>query len=445
MSSKRVFFIFIFLTFIFPCRAFPEESSFQFTDADKILVIAPHPDDEALGLGGLIQSAKAANAKIKVIYLTNGESNEVSALFYQKRPLLLRSDFLKSGLIRKNEAIEAMTNLGMSSEDLIFFGYPDGGTLNIWIKHWGPVKAFRSFFTRINKVPYLDEFSYGHNYKGDEVVHDFEKVFLSFGPTHIFVTAPFDLNSDHQAAYLYSEVALLNLGEQLKPAPQVHLYLIHAHRWPNPRKYLPNEPLPVPAHIDWQNQVRWNSFSLNTKQVAVKKELILKYKSQIAYKKNFLLSFARANELFFEYPRERLLVEPADPNPVERGAKNGNVIYRVIGKELWLEVPLTNTLDEMGILSAYVFSYRKGFLFSEMPKLTFKLFGNKMFVYDGFHAVYNPSIVYKLDNQHLWIRIPLAYLKNPDILFVSTRNAKQELTLDFGSWKELEITNQSQT
>ncbi len=435
---KKTSLLFLLVGLIFPSRVGDAETLPKFTENDRILVIAPHPDDEALGLGGAIQSAKAANAKIKVLYLTNGESNEISALFYQKRPLLLRSDFLKSGLTRKNEALEAMTFLGLAPEDLVFFGYPDGGALSIWTKHWGHAKPFHSFFTRINKVPYRDEFAYGHYYKGDDIIHDFEKILLAFTPTHIFVTAPFDLNPDHQAAYLYLKVALLDVIEQLEPAPQVRLYLVHAHQWPNPKKYLPEKPLPVPSHIDWQDQIRWMVHALSKEQVEKKKELILKYKSQIAYKKNFLLSFARANELFCDYPPERLLPEPAgeDPHPVfERTAKTGDVVYRLIGKELWLEVPLTNALDEMGVLSTYVFSYRNGFLFSEMPKLTFKLFGNKMFVYDGFRSIYDPSIIYKLDKDRLWIRIPLSYLKDPDFLFVSTRNAKEELSLDFGSWK----------
>ncbi len=441
MFRKITFFVFL-LCFVFLSCAVAQEAFLNFTDTDRILVIAPHPDDEAIGLGGVIQSAKAANAKIKIVYLTNGEANEVSALFYQKRPLLLRSDFLKSGIARKNEALEAMLFLGLKVEDLVFFGYPDGGTLNIWIKYWGNTKPFRSLLTRINRVPYQEEFSYGHYYKGDDIVHDFEKVLLAFGPTHIFVTAPFDLNSDHQAAFLFFEVALLNLSEQLKPAPQVHLYLIHAHQWPNPKRYLPNEPLTVPGHINWRNQIQWNAYAMRGEQVAKKEELILKYKSQIAYKKNFLLSFARANELFFDYPHERLLPELVDNAPrviLENPAKPGDVVYRRVGKELWLEVPLTSALDEMGVLSTYVFSYRQGFLFSEMPKLVFKLFGNKMFVYDGFHPIYDPAIVYKLDKGRFWIRIPLEYLKNPDYLFVSTRNAKEEMGLDFGSWKVLEV------
>ena len=60
---------------------------------DKILVIAPHPDDEALGAGGVIQQALDRGASLKIVYLTSGELNEISSIFYQKLPLLIISDF----------------------------------------------------------------------------------------------------------------------------------------------------------------------------------------------------------------------------------------------------------------------------------------------------------------------------------------------------------------
>lgn len=43
-------------------------------DADtKLLVIAPHPDDETLSSGGLMQQTREAGGQVKVIYLTDGD------------------------------------------------------------------------------------------------------------------------------------------------------------------------------------------------------------------------------------------------------------------------------------------------------------------------------------------------------------------------------------
>ncbi len=409
---------------------------------DKILVIAPHPDDEALGAGGVIQQALDRGASLKIVYLTSGELNEISSIFYQKRPLLIKSDFVKNGNIRKQEAVNAMTFMGLDPKDLVFLGYPDGGTLNIWIKYWGNIKPFRSFFTRINKVPYKEQFSYGQYYKGEEIIRDFERLLLDFEPTQVYVTAPFDLNADHQAAYLYLSVAILNLEDQLKPAPQVHLYIVHGHQWPQPKKYVPDENMPIPSHIDWSPDVRWRSIDLEPPQVEKKKDTILKYKSQIAYKKNFLLSFARKSEVFSQYDHEK--IEIKSPDTLEKDVfggepKEGDVDYKIVGDELWVQVTLTSAVDEMGALSSYIFAYRKGFLYSDMPKLAFKLFGSKMFVYKDGKNFHDPSLVYRFDNGRLILRVPLKILKEPDHLFVSTRHAKEEMTLDFGSWKILEL------
>ena len=38
----------------------------EFTDQDRVLIIAPHPDDEAIGTAGVIQKALKAGAKSEV-------------------------------------------------------------------------------------------------------------------------------------------------------------------------------------------------------------------------------------------------------------------------------------------------------------------------------------------------------------------------------------------
>ena len=49
--------------------------------ADKVLVLAPHPDDDVIGAGGLIKSLADDGAKIKVVYFTDGSKSNRSAKF----------------------------------------------------------------------------------------------------------------------------------------------------------------------------------------------------------------------------------------------------------------------------------------------------------------------------------------------------------------------------
>lgn len=39
----------------------------------NLLVVAPHPDDETLGAGGLMQRVHAAGGDVSVVYLTDGD------------------------------------------------------------------------------------------------------------------------------------------------------------------------------------------------------------------------------------------------------------------------------------------------------------------------------------------------------------------------------------
>ena len=445
MTIRRIVFAGLFLI-LFPSFAFA--GNLSFTKEDRILVVAPHPDDEALGAAGMIQSALEAGAEVKIVYLTHGESNELSALFYQKKPMLLKPDFVKIGRLRKEEAIEAMGLLGVPEKNLIFFGYPDLGTMPIWEKFWNSVKPFRSFFTRINKVIHEDDFSYGEYYRATNITYDFEKVILAARPTHIFVTAPFDLNLDHQAAYLFLETALFDVGAQLEIKPAVHMYLVHAHDWPKPRKYDPREELAPPSG-KVVPETQWQRYELSLEKIQKKEKSILCYDSQLSYAKNFLLSFVRKNEIYADYLFENVAVETglsADQWISRKSAREaGNVRYAANDTELLIEIPLVYALDEMGTLSTNIFGYRKGTPFAQMPKLNLKLFGNKLFIKDGGRSFFDRNIFFKVDKSRLFIRVPLSTLKQPDYLFVSTSTVKNQLSLDFGSWRVIEITKSTST
>ena len=58
---------------------------FTLSNNDRILILAPHPDDETIGTGGIIQEALRLNIPIKVVYFTNGDNNEVSFIIYERR------------------------------------------------------------------------------------------------------------------------------------------------------------------------------------------------------------------------------------------------------------------------------------------------------------------------------------------------------------------------
>ena len=108
----------------------------SFSEKDRVLVLAPHPDDEILGTGGVIQRAQKAKAQVKIVFLTYGDNNAWSFTVYKKHPVLLPGSMRAMGETRRKEAINASKVLGLTEDQLLFLGYPDHGTLQIWCYNW---------------------------------------------------------------------------------------------------------------------------------------------------------------------------------------------------------------------------------------------------------------------------------------------------------------------
>lgn len=84
--------------------------------APRVLVIAPHPDDDAIGCGGTLARLAARGSRIDVTYVTDGSRSHRSKRF---PPTVLRD-------IREGEARAALDCLGIATEPQ-FLRAPDGG------------------------------------------------------------------------------------------------------------------------------------------------------------------------------------------------------------------------------------------------------------------------------------------------------------------------------
>jgi LmbE family N-acetylglucosaminyl deacetylase len=86
----------------------------------KIIVFAPHPDDEVLGCGGVIAKRLSEGHNVSVIFLTDGRNclKDLGVLS-EPSPLELKE-------IRKEEAERSARTLGVRKEDLTFLEIEDG-------------------------------------------------------------------------------------------------------------------------------------------------------------------------------------------------------------------------------------------------------------------------------------------------------------------------------
>lgn len=159
----------------------------------RILILAPHPDDECLGTGGLIQKALAKGANIKVIFITNGDNNPWPQRYLEKRWSIGSDEKTRWGQRRKIEAQNSLEILGASKVATVFLGLPDAGVLNLWKE-------------------------------GDHgLLDNLTKEFIAWQPTLLVLPSEFDRHSDHRATHLYGRKAL---AETSNKCPVI-TYLIH--------------------------------------------------------------------------------------------------------------------------------------------------------------------------------------------------------------------------
>lgn len=93
----------------------------------RVLILAPHPDDEALGCGGLIQHALAVGAAVRVLFVTDGDNNPWPQRLAERRFRITPTRRAAWGARRRDEAKASIRQLGLTEADVDFAGLPDQG------------------------------------------------------------------------------------------------------------------------------------------------------------------------------------------------------------------------------------------------------------------------------------------------------------------------------
>ena len=95
------------------------------TADSRLLLMAPHPDDEALAMGGLLQRAGAVGATIHVVFLTDGENNPWPQRAADRRWRIGPRERARWSARRRSEALHSLRALGLGAERASFLGFPD--------------------------------------------------------------------------------------------------------------------------------------------------------------------------------------------------------------------------------------------------------------------------------------------------------------------------------
>lgn len=401
-----------------------------FKKGERVLILAPHPDDEVIGCAGVIQQALKAGARVKIIYLTNGDHNKLAFIVYEKRITIRRGEFVHMGRVRQKEAVKAMKFLGLSENDLVFLGYPDFGTFTIFSRYWQSKKPFRDLLTRISSVPYKDSLSYGAPYQGESILSDLVQQIQYYKPDKIFVSHPADVNVDHKSLYLFLQVALSDLEGQI-PKPKVYPYLVHCIGWPKPRHYHPELELYPPDKFR-TSRINWARADLSFRELDKKYQAMLFYKSQTQSSAFYLFSFARENELFGEYPQIDLSMESLAED-------KGQVSFAQTDNYFFVRLDKPKKLSRNFGSLVYLFGYSSKTAFAGMPKIRIITAGNRCKVFNGRNRVVNSGVLLDPGENSLTLKIPRKLLGDPDYILASLKDYHGNLPIDAIGFRKIKV------
>ncbi len=273
------------------CVVLKKEDS-VFIKTDILLLIAPHPDDESLSSAGMIQRAIAAETKVIVIFITNGDGFKIATKRSHLRQKLTPNIYKKFALLRQNEAIVALLELGVKQDNIIFLGFPDGGLKSLYTTNFK--NPFRSRTTKETKVPYENSYRYEDQYTGENLLDTLSTIIGTYKPTYIIYPDPKDTHDDHNATSLFIKKAIEK--EKLNINIKELTYLIHFKDWPqytiqNHKKYAR-----IPKLL--RGKEKFLNLELTDEEVSRKKKSLLSHKTQVKLVKPFFLAFTKRNEIF---------------------------------------------------------------------------------------------------------------------------------------------------
>ena len=154
---------------------------------EKVLVVAAHPDDEALGCGGTIARHIAKGDSVYVVFLTDGVGSRTS-----------NQGGATDAAARSVSSLSALKVLGVTEDAITAFSFPDNA---------------------MDSVPRL------------EVVKAIESVISQVQPEVVYTHHAGDLNVDHRYAYEATMTAC-------RPQPESSVKEIYSYEVPSSTAWL---------------------------------------------------------------------------------------------------------------------------------------------------------------------------------------------------------------
>ena len=233
----------------------------------RLLVVAPHPDDESLAAGMLIQRTLAAGGRVDVLLLTDGDDNPWPQRWLERRLVIDAAARARWGARRRGEVAAALARLGVGPDHLHALGWHDMQVTDaLRRRHASALEAFRRVLERTR--PNL-------------------AVIPDLGDTH----------PDHGSAHVLARLALAAVGS----TADVLTYMVHGI------ERSAQEDLLVP--------------DADPERQATKCEAVLEHHTQMALSRTRMLRIASRPERFDRpplAPGQGVLRLPWRPGPFAR-------------------------------------------------------------------------------------------------------------------------------
>ncbi len=212
--------------------------------ADRVLVFAPHPDDESIACGGLLLAARDAGAERRVIVVTDGDNNPWPQRWIEKRWHIDADARARWGARRRAEAQAALDVLGVDPAQRCFLGLADMGLTDLLMGN------------------------------SAALVSRLHEQIVEFRPSLIVLPGLADRHPDHSAVHIAARLALLRV--EASTSPRLLTFSVHGDADPANRVDVP----------------------LNADQVAAKQRSIFSHDTQMRLSRRRFLAYATTVEVY---------------------------------------------------------------------------------------------------------------------------------------------------
>ncbi len=285
-------------------RASAAPAPFEIGDRERLLVVAPHPDDETLGAGALIQRVVARGGTVRIVLVTAGDGYVEGVVHETGRPRPRPSSYIAYGERRVAEARTALRVLAGHQARLQLLGFPDGELARLLRAHWEHRHPERSPFTDALHPPYPEAVDPGLAYDGADLRRELQALLRDMQPTLVAFPDPFDRHPDHRATGLFTLLAVADRTRETVPVPRLLAYLVHWPGWPP--GWDANPPLPtsaaeteltLPPTLPERGLAR-TALVLTAAELTTKRAALARYVTQQEEMATFLAAFVRRTEPF---------------------------------------------------------------------------------------------------------------------------------------------------